>query len=104
MSRMSDVPPELLNEMTPAVWAFVEVLLLQHAADIAELKERITELEAKLTKNSRNSSKPSSSEHPHAKLPPEKKLFIEYAKCRDGTIQHATLCRNLQPVRKNVEG
>ena len=33
-----------------------------------------------------------------------KKLFAEYAKCRDGTIQHATLRRNLQPVRKSVEG
>ena len=33
-----------------------------------------------------------------------RKLFIEYAKCRDGTIGHATLRRNLQPVRKNVEG
>ena len=32
------------------------------------------------------------------------KLFAEYAKCRDGTIRHATLRRNLQPVRKNVEG
>ena len=32
------------------------------------------------------------------------KLFAEYAKCRDGTIQHATLRRNLQPVRKHMEG
>ena len=33
-----------------------------------------------------------------------KKLFAEYARCRDGTINHAALRRNLQPVRKNVEG
>ncbi len=33
-----------------------------------------------------------------------KKLFAEYARCRDGTINHATLRRNLQPVRKTVEG
>ena len=32
------------------------------------------------------------------------KRFIESAKCRDGTIGHVTLRRNLQPVRKNVEG
>jgi transposase len=33
-----------------------------------------------------------------------RKLFAEYDKCRDGTIRHTTLRRNLQPVRKNVEG
>ena len=32
-----------------------------------------------------------------------KNLFAEYAKCRDGTIQHATMKKNLQPVRKKVE-
>jgi len=32
-----------------------------------------------------------------------KKLFAEYARCRDGTISHATLKRNLRPVRKKVE-
>ncbi len=31
------------------------------------------------------------------------KLFAEYAKCRDGTITHATLKRNLSPVRRQVE-
>jgi len=33
-----------------------------------------------------------------------KTLFAEDARCRDGTVNHATLRRNLQPVRKNVEG
>jgi len=32
-----------------------------------------------------------------------KKLFREYAKCRDGTITHGTLKRNLRPVRNKVE-
>ena len=73
MTQMSEIPPELLDEMTPAVRALVRTLLLHHAADIAELKKRITELEAKLAKNSRNSSQPPSTEHPHAKPPPEKK-------------------------------
>ncbi len=33
-----------------------------------------------------------------------KTLFSEYARFRDGTIRHATLRRNLQPVRHKVEG
>ena len=32
-----------------------------------------------------------------------KKLFREYARCRDGTITHKTLKRNLRPVRNKVE-
>ncbi|MFQ5731970.1 MAG: DUF6444 domain-containing protein [Planctomycetaceae bacterium] len=69
MTRMSEIAPGLLDEMTPAVRAFVEVLLFR----IAELRKRVEELEAKLAKNSRNSSKPPSTEHPHAKPPVEKK-------------------------------
>jgi len=76
MARMSEIPPELLDEMTPAVRAFVEVLLIR-IADLeqqnAELRKRVEELEAKLAKNSHNSSKPPSSEHPHAKPSPQKK-------------------------------
>ena len=69
MARMSEIPRELLDEMTPAVRAFVDALLLRQK----QLEERVEELEAKLAKNSRNSSKPPSTEHPHAKPPPEKK-------------------------------
>ena len=36
-------------------------------AQIERLTARVTELEAKLSKNSRNSSKPPSSSHPHDK-------------------------------------
>ena len=69
MTGMSAIPPELLKEMTPAVRAFVEVLLLR----LAELEKRVEELEAKRAKNPRNSSRPPSSEHPHAKPLPQKK-------------------------------
>ena len=80
---MPEIPPELLDKMTPAARAFVEVLLLRIAelekrnAELekrnAELEKRVEELEAKLAKNSRNSSRPPSSEHPHAKPLPQKK-------------------------------
>ena len=76
MARKSDIPPELLNEMTPAVRVFVEGLLFRIAESQkrnAELDKRVAELEAKLATNSRNSSKPPSTEHPHAKPPPPKK-------------------------------
>ena len=69
MAQMSEIPPELLDEMTPAVRALVEALLVRQKT----LEKRVEELEAKLSKNSRNSSKPPSTEHPHAKPPPEKK-------------------------------
>ena len=69
MARLSDVPPELLDEMTPAVRALVDALLLR----LKELESHVADLEAKLAKNSRNSSKSPSSEHPHAKPSPQKK-------------------------------
>ncbi len=69
MARLSDIPPELLGEMTPAVRAFADALLLR----LKELESHVADLEAKLAKNSRNSSKPPSSEHPHAKPSPQKK-------------------------------
>jgi len=69
MARLSDIPPELLGEMTPAVRALVDALLLR----LKELESHVADLEAKLAKNSRNSSKPPSSEHPHAKPSPQKK-------------------------------
>lgn len=68
MAGMSKIPQELLDEMTPAVRAFVEALLVRQAA----LERRIAKLEAQLAKSSRNSSKPPSAEHPHAKPEPKK--------------------------------
>ena len=56
MARMSEIPPELADEMTPAVRAFVESLLA-----------RIAELEARLGMTPQNSSLPPSSRHPHAR-------------------------------------
>jgi len=89
---MSDIPPELLDEMTPAVQAFVEVLLLR----IAELEKRVEELEAKLAKNSRNSSKPPASEHPPAKPPPQKKP--QSKRKRGGQRGHQKFERSLIPT------
>ena len=65
------IPPELEEEMTPAVKAFVQVLF----GGIEELEGKVRELEAKVEKVTKkdpkstpdNSSLPPSSQHPHAK-------------------------------------
>lgn len=62
MARMSEIPPELAAEMTPAVRRFVESLL-----------ERMARLEDRLKQTPQNSSLPPSSQHPHAKPAPRPK-------------------------------
>ena len=56
------IPPELEAEMTPAVRAFVGILLDR----IARLEARVEELE-RGRKTPQNSSLPPSSQHPHAR-------------------------------------
>lgn len=73
MTGKSDIPDELLAEMTPAVRAFVETLF----ARITALEERIDVLQAENEQlrsqvkrlTPQNSSLPPSSQHPHAKPP-----------------------------------
>lgn len=65
MTRMSEIPLELLNEMTPAVRAFVELLCVRIQEQdriIAAQQKRIEELERRLGMNSGNSSLPPSSD------------------------------------------
>ncbi|HEY7616806.1 MAG TPA: IS66 family transposase [Terriglobales bacterium] len=65
MDRMS---PELWNQIPPAAQA----IFLEMAETIARLERRVADLEARLNKTPRNSSRPPSSEHPHAKPAPKK--------------------------------
>lgn len=70
MTRMSDIPPELLAEMTPAVRAFIESLLVQMAEMQARMQAEIDELKAQVKKlTPKNSSVPPSTQHPHARPP-----------------------------------
>ena len=74
MKRISEIPPELLAEMTPAVRVFVEALLLQMAqmrAEIEELKSQVKRL------TPQNSSVPHSTQHPHARPTPKPKIKSE---------------------------
>lgn len=77
------IPPELEAEMTPAVRAFVEMLL-----------SRIDELETRLGKTPENSSLPPSSQHPHAKPAPPKS---KSKKKRGGQKGHPKQERTLVP-------
>ena len=84
---MSRIPPELEREMTPAVKAFVESLL-----------DRLEALEAKVRQaDSRNSSRPPSTEHPHAK---PKRKPIPKGKPRGGQEGHQRHQRALVPAEQ----
>ena len=78
------IPPELEAEMTPAVRAFVDMLL-----------DRISKLEARLGLNPQNSSLPPSTQHPHAKPPPKKNKGKR--KKRGGQPGHPRHQRDLIP-------
>ncbi len=80
------IPPELEAEMTPAIRAFVELLL-----------ERIARLEAKGEVTPQNSSLPPSTQHPHAKPPGEKR---KSKKRRGGQPGHPKHQRPLIPTEQ----
>ena len=86
----STIPPELDAEMTPAVRAFVQVLL----ARIESLENEVAELKRRLGQTPENSSRPPSSQHPHAKTKPCKKPS---GKKRGGQPGHERHQRNLVP-------
>ena len=67
MTRMSEIPPALLAEMTPAVRAFVESWMLQMAEMQARMQAEIDDLKAQVKKlTPKNSSVPPSTQHPQA--------------------------------------
>lgn len=68
MDAPAQLSPDVLAALPPAVVALIQWQVEQ----IRRLSARVAELEAKLGKNSTNSSKPPSSAHPHAKPPQAK--------------------------------
>jgi transposase len=66
------VSQEVLERLSPEAQALVAALLAEIerlSAENAELRSRLSALEARLGKNPRNSSLPPSTEHPHQKPP-----------------------------------
>ena len=98
MTRMSEIPAELLVEMTPAVRVFVESLLVQMAdmrAEIEDLKTQVKRL------TPQNSSLPPSTQHPHARPTPKPKTKSK--KKRGGQKGHRRAIRELVPVERCAE-
>jgi len=70
MDAPATLSPDVLTSLPPAVVALIE----WQSRQIERLTARVAELEAKLGKDSTNSSKPPSAAHPHAKpLSPKRK-------------------------------
>lgn len=67
-----DVPPSLSSDVLATLPPPVVALIRWQAEQIERLSARLAELEAQIVNNSSNSSKPPSSEHPHAKTKPAK--------------------------------
>ena len=87
--------------MSPELWervpAEAQAIFLEMARTIARLEKRVAELEARLNKTPQNSSLPPSSQHPHAKPSPKKKLK---GKRPGGQPGHAKHERALIPVEQ----
>ena len=91
------IPPELDAEMTPAVRAFVEVLL----ARIESLETEVSELKRLIGMNPQNASLPPSSEHPHTKKRMPKRKSS--GRKRGGQKGHTKHQRTLVPSEQVTE-
>jgi transposase len=67
MSSQPPIPAELWDQIPPAAQAAITALVQQYEQRLQALQKQVNELQQQLSKNSTNSSKPPSSEHPHAK-------------------------------------
>jgi transposase len=72
MAGSPPLSPELWNTIPPAAQAALLAVFAAYDARIVRLEARIAELEGKSGKDSTNSSKPPSTDHPHAKPVPNK--------------------------------
>jgi transposase len=102
MTRIPEIPPELLAEMTPAARAFVESLLVQMAEMRAAMQAEIDELKAQVKRlTPQNSSVPPSTQHPHARPTPKPKSKSK--RKRGGQKGHRRAVRELVPVERCAE-
>jgi transposase len=93
MDAPQALSPEILATLPPAVVAWIR----WQAEQIRLLTARVAELEAKLGKDSTNSSLPPSTAHPHAKPPRAKRL---QRRSPGGQPGHAKHERTLIPVEQ----
>jgi transposase len=67
MSSQPPIPAELWDQIPPAAQAAIMALVQHYERQLQNLQKQVNECQQRLNKNSTNSSKPPSSEHPHAK-------------------------------------
>jgi transposase len=67
MSLQPPIPAELWDQIPPAAQVAILTLIQQYEQRLQALQKQVNEFEQRFNKNSTNSSKPPSSEHPHAK-------------------------------------
>ena len=94
MTRMSEIPPALLAEMTPSVRAFVESLMLQMAEMQARMQAEIDDLKAQVKSSPR-------------RIPPSRLrlsirmqvMFRIWHRYQSGEIKWTTFQARMKPVR-----
>jgi transposase len=84
MDAPAPLPPDVLASLPPSVVAFIQ----WQTEQIACLTARVAELEAKLGKDSTNSSKPPSTSHPHDKPAPTKAKSGRKRGGQPGHVKH----------------
>jgi transposase len=72
MQRTPPLPPELWDQIPPAVQAVLMVIIDGYERRITALEREVAELKEQVRRNSQNSSKPPSSDGPHVKRKPPK--------------------------------
>lgn len=97
MERTPPIPVELWEQIPPHVQAVLWAVFDRYEARIASLEAEVTELKARLTQSSQNSSKPPSSDGPHVKRKPPRPAS---GRRRGGQPGHRAHHRTLVPVEE----
>jgi transposase len=72
MPRTPPLPPELWEQIPPAVQALLLMIIEGYERRITALEREVAELKEQVRRTSQNSSKPPSSDGPHVKRQPPK--------------------------------
>jgi transposase len=94
MGMEPPIPKELWEQIPAAAQAALLVVLQQYQQRIAQLEQRVAQLEEQLGKNSKNSSRPPSTDAPHVKRAPPKDST---GRTRGGQPGHPLHARPLLP-------
>lgn len=97
MSSQPPIPAELWDQIPPAAQAAILALVQQYESRLQALQDQVNELQQRLNQNSTNSSRPPSSEHPHAK---PSRHTTKSPRRSGGQLGHAKHQRPLLPTEQ----